>query len=113
MNVYDEAHRLAKAVKDSEEYKDFIDKQGKINADEKNQKMVNDFREKAMEVQMEQLSGKEVSEEKLEQLKKLQDILMLNHEIKDFFLSEMRFSQMISDVYKILEDAINIYEKKE
>lgn len=113
MNVYDEAHRLAKAIKDSEEFKDFIDRQGKINTDEKNKKMVNDFREKAMEVQMEQLSGKEVSEEKLEQLKKLQDILMLNPEIKDFFLSEMRFSQMITDVYKILEDAINIYENKE
>ena len=113
MNVYDEAHRLAKAIKDSEEYKEYIDRQGKINTDEKNKKMVNDFREKAMEVQMEQLSGKEVSEEKLEQLKKLQDILMLNPDIKDFFITEMRFSQMITDVYKILEEAINIGENQE
>jgi len=111
MNVYDEAHRLAKAIRDSEEYKDYIDRQGKIMAYENNKKMVDDFRVKAMEVQMEQLSGKEVSEEKLEQLRKLQDILMLNPDIKDFFISEMRFSQMITDVYKILEDAIHIVEK--
>lgn len=111
MNVYDEAHRLAKAIKDSEEYKEYIDRHGKIMADERNQKMVDDFREKAMEVQMEQLSGKEVSEKKLEQLRKLQDILMLNPDIKDFFISEMRFSQMITDVYKILDGAINVSEK--
>ena len=113
MNVYDEAHRLAKAIKYSEENKKYINRKRKKKTDQKNKKMVNDFREKAMEVQMEQLSGKEVSEEKLEQLKKLQDILMLNPDIKDFFITEMRFSQMITDVYKILEEAINIGENQE
>lgn len=113
MNVYDDAHRLAKAIKDSEEYKEHIERQAKIKADEKNKKMVNDFREKVIEVQTEQMSGKEVSQEKVNQLEKLHDILMLNPEIKGFFDAEMRFSQMISDVYKILEDVIKDSEDEE
>lgn len=108
MKVYDDAHRLSKSIKDSEEYKDYIAKRNKAMEDEKQREMINDFREKAMEIQMEQLSGEEVSEEKIDKLEKLQDVLMLNPTIKDFFISEMRFSQMISDLYKILEEAINI-----
>ena len=108
MKVYDDAHRLAKSIKDSEEYKDYMAKRNKVMEDEKQKEMVDDFRKKAIEIQMEQLSGKEVSKEKTDKLEKLQDVLMLNPIIKDFFISEMRLSQMISDVYKILEEAINI-----
>ncbi|MCG4586323.1 YlbF family regulator, partial [Anaerosalibacter bizertensis] len=65
-------------------------------------------REKALEVQMEQLSGKEVDKEKIEKLQKLEQILMLNPDIKEFFIAEMKFTQLISDVYKILDDVIKL-----
>ena len=108
MNVYDEAHKLSRAIRESDEYKKYVEKQKKVFLDDKNKKMIEDFREKALEIQMEQLSGKEIDKEKIEKLQKLEDILMLNSDIKDFFIAEMNFSQLISDIYKILDDVIKL-----
>ncbi|MSS42841.1 YlbF family regulator [Anaerosalibacter bizertensis] len=108
MNVYDEAHKLARAIKESDEYNEYFEKQKNVFSDVKNREMIDDFREKALEVQMEQLSGKEVDKEKIEKLQKLEQILMLNPDIKEFFIAEMKFTQLISDVYKILDDVIKL-----
>lgn len=108
MNVYDEAHKLARAIKESDEYNEYFEKQKNVFSDVKNKEMIDDFREKALEVQMEQLSGKEVDKEKVEKLQKLEQILMLNPDIKEFFIAEMKFTQLISDVYKILDDVIKL-----
>lgn len=108
MNVYDEAHKLARAIKESDEYNEYFEKQKNVFSDVKNKEMIDDFREKALEIQMEQLSGKEVDKEKVEKLQKLEQILMLNPDIKEFFIAEMKFTQLISDVYKILDDVIKL-----
>lgn len=108
MNAYDEAHRLAKSIKESDEYKEYLEKQKKAFLNEKNKEMIEDLRQKAFEIQMEQLSGNEVSEEKVEKVQKLQDVLMLNPDIKDYFMAEMRFSQLIADIYDIIEEAVNV-----
>lgn len=108
MNAYDEAHRLAKSIKESDEYKEYLEKQKKAFLNEKNKEMIEDLRQRAFEIQMEQLSENEVSEEKVEKLQKLQDVLMLNPDIKDYFMAEMRFSQLIADIYDIIEEAVNV-----
>ncbi|MEY8304935.1 YlbF family regulator [Anaerosalibacter bizertensis] len=108
MNVYDEAHKLARAIKESNEYNEYLKKQKNVFSDTKNKEMIKDFREKALEIQMEQLSGKEVDKEKIDKLQKLEQILMLNPAIKEFFIAEMKFTQLISDVYKILDDVIKL-----
>ncbi|MBW4828849.1 MAG: YlbF family regulator [Clostridiaceae bacterium] len=108
MNVYDEAHKLARAIKESNEYNEYFEKEKNVFSDVKNKEMIEDFREKALEIQMEQLSGKELDKEKIEKLQKLEQILMLNPDIKEFFIAEMKFTQLISDVYKILDDAIKL-----
>ncbi len=111
MNVYDEAHRLADSIKQSEEFKDYLGKREKVYSDEKTKEMVEDFRKKLIKVQMEHLAGNDVNEGDKEKLQKLEDVLMLNPSIKDYFMAEIRFSQLISDVYNIIEDAINIEEQ--
>lgn len=109
-NVYDEAHGLARAIKNSEEYKKYLDTKDLVYSNEKNKEMLVDFREKVMKLQMDQMSGKEVSEEEVKKIGKIEEVLMLNSNIKDFFMAEMRFSQMIQDVNNIIEDAIDIKE---
>lgn len=110
MNVYDEAHKLSKALKESDEYKEFLEKKNTAYSNPKNKEMIENFKEKAFELQLEHMSGKEVDNEKLENLKKLEEVLMLNPEIKDYFLAEMRYTQMVSDIYEILEESLNIEE---
>ncbi|MBE6081856.1 YlbF family regulator [Sporanaerobacter sp. PP17-6a] len=111
MNIYDDAHKLARSLKESEEYKDYAEKSNKVFKDKKNKEMVLDFKKKALEFQIKQASEDKIDAGEEEEIKKLQDILMLNPDIKDFFISEMKFSQIVADVYKIIEDAINIKEE--
>ena len=108
VNVYDQAHILARAIKNSEEYREYIKKRDIVYANERNKEMVEDFRKKAFEIQMEQLSGKEIEEEEMEKLGKLEDVLMLNPAIKEFFTAELRFSQLVQDVNNIIAKAIDI-----
>lgn len=108
MNVYDSAHSLGKTLKDSNEYKEYLDMHNKVISNNKTKEMIGDFRKKAMELQMLQMSGKEIDKDKINQIKALEDVLMANPLISDYFKAEMRFSQMMNDVYKILSDHIDI-----
>ena len=108
MNIYDDAHRLARSIKESSEFKEYKEKKEIAFADPKNKEMIEDFQKKAIEVQMAQMSDEKPDKEKIEQVQKLENILMLNPVIKDYLMAEVRFSQIISDVYKILEDAMKV-----
>ena len=108
VNVYDQAHILARAIKNSEEYRTYIKKREIVYANERNKEMVEDFRKKVFHVQMEQLSGKEAKQEEIDKLSKLEDVLMLNPAIKEFFTAELRFSQLVQDVNNIIGEAINV-----
>lgn len=108
MSVYNSAHNLARAIKSSKEYKDYNEKHKVVFRNSKTKEMIEDYRKKAMDVQMVQMSGEKVEKSKLDRLKKLEEILMANNVIKEFFLAEMRFGQIMNDVYKILGDSVEI-----
>lgn len=105
MNVYDAAHTLAKAIKNSNEYKNYSEKQKEIFSNPSTKEMVQDFRKRAMDVQIEQMSGKKV-DDKINEIKKLEEILLKNPTIREYFEAELRFSQMMNDIYKILGESI-------
>lgn len=108
MNVYDKAHELARALSNSREYRDYKDSKEKVYLNEKNKKMLKDFKKKQFQMQASYLSGKQPSEEELDKLKKLSELLQYSPDISRFLNSEFRLNQMMSDVYKILGDAIDI-----
>lgn len=107
-NVYDQAHKLARTIKSSEEYKTYISKRKIVYSDEKNKKMVEDFQEKIFQIQMNQMSGKEVSQEEIDKISKLEEVLRLNPSINEFFAAQLRFSQLVQDINKIIGEAIDI-----
>lgn len=109
-NVYDLAHKLARAIKDSSEYKSFVEKKEILNTGEKNKKMVEDFQEQVLELQMDYMAGKEIDEKKVEKIGKLEEVLTLNPMINQYFQAELRFSQLVQDINNIIGDAIQAEE---
>ena len=106
MNPYDKVHELVRAIKDSEEVKEYLAIKEELFQDEKNKAMIKDFREKQVEVQSLLMQGKEAEPEKMEKLQNLYDILASNVKIKEFFDKEVRFDVMLSDIYKIIGEAL-------
>ncbi len=102
MNVYDQAHGLAQAIKMSEEYKQYEGAKAKINENEDLSKMIRDFQTKQFEFQAKQMAGQQPTQEDISSLQQLYGILLKDPLAAQYLETEMRFSLMMKDVYEIL-----------
>ncbi len=108
MNVYEEAHSLERAIKESEEYKEFKRLKEKIDAEESLKKMMEDFHSKQLELQTKQMMGQEVTSEMMQSVQDLYQIIAKDPVAAEYLQAEMRFSVMMQDVYKILGEVVGI-----
>lgn len=107
-NVYDHVHILAKSIQQSVEYKQYKAAKDILIKNEDQKKRIYDFKRRQFMIQSEQFSGKQVEEGRLKELQSSYATLMLDPIIADFMQAELKFTQMISDVYKIINDAVEI-----
>lgn len=106
MNVYDTANRLAYEIQESEEYKSYKKVKNELmsNPDLKNK--IEEFERLRYEVQLMQYTGENKDEEKSKKLEKIYAELIQNELIKQYFDLEVKFNVMITDVNKIIAEAI-------
>ncbi len=107
MNVYNEAHNLATAVKESEEYKKYDELRVQIEANSQLSAMVNDIREKQIDLQMKQMSGT-LEGDYQSHIMELYQLMMKDPLLAKYFEAEARFSLMMQDVYKIINEAVGM-----
>ncbi|MCE5285722.1 MAG: YlbF family regulator [Pelosinus sp.] len=106
MNLYDNAHELAKSLKNSDEYRLFLQAKKLVDTDEQAKKMVKDFLAKQMELEMEMMTGKGQDKAKTAELQKMYELISLNTKARDFMQAHIKFQRVMSDVYKIIGDAV-------
>ncbi len=106
MNVHDEAHNLARAIKDSPEYKQYAELKEVASQNEELSAMLNDFQAKQFEIQAKQMMGEELGSDMMEQIQSLYQILMKDPLASQYVQAEMRFSLLVNDVYTILGEVI-------
>lgn len=105
MNPYDAAHALAKALRDSTEFKELKEAQVNLKADRSALDMLTDFRKQQFELQKQQFSGLEVADEQKEKIEKLFEVISLNTLIKTFMQAEYRVAVMLQDIQKTIGEA--------
>ena len=108
MNVYDQAHQLAQAVKESEEFKQYEQYKKIVDENPQLKESINDLMNKQMELQAAQMMGHEVTQEDFQQIQQLSAILMQDPTAAQYMQCYMRFSMMMADVYKILGEAADL-----
>lgn len=106
MNPYDKVNELVKAIKESEQVKEYLKIKEELYKDEKSKEMIKEFREKQTEVQTLLMQGQEADAEKMEKLQSLYQILVANPAVKNFFDKEVQFDVMLSDIYKIISEGL-------
>ncbi|WJH34754.1 YlbF family regulator [Paenibacillus sp. CC-CFT747] len=104
MNIHDKAHELARAVKESPEYKDMLSLRSEIDAEPEAKRMLSEFREKNMELQQRMMAGDMPGQEDMERMEKLFQVLNLNPSIGRLFEAERRLSVVMEDVQKIITE---------
>jgi cell fate (sporulation/competence/biofilm development) regulator YlbF (YheA/YmcA/DUF963 family) len=105
MNPYDAANALAKALRESPEFKELKDVQAVLKTDDSARKMLLDFRCEQLELHKQQMQGVEVSSEQEEKLEKLFQVINMNTHIKRFLQAEYRVAVLLQDIHKIIGEA--------
>lgn len=108
-NPYDIAHELAQALKESEAFKKYRDTRLEVLKNEEHTKMLEDYQTKVMELQLDRMKTGKFDEAKLEELKNLEGILMANSVLGEYLKAEMTFSQIFTDINKIISDAVEVH----
>lgn len=108
MNVYDHAHQLAKAIKLSDEYKNYNRLKEDISKNKDLKKMLDDFQQKQMEIQTQQMFGNEVEQDKMQQIQELYQIIAKDAKAAEYLQAEMIISKMMADIYGILGEVIKV-----
>ncbi len=113
MNVYDAARNLATAIKNSEELKQYEAMKVTVSENSELTEMINDFQGKQMELQTKQIMGQEIEDEFKEQIQNLYSIMMGDPLAAQYLQSELKFSLMMNDIYKILGEVVNVNGNQE
>jgi|SRR6056297_239383 len=108
MSVYDTAKRLERKIKESDEYKEYIELKEKVIKKDGSKKMLLDYQDLMMELQTKQLSGQEISEEEKEKLNNLNNLIEINNNVKKYLEAEYKVSVMLNDLQKMIFSDIEI-----
>lgn len=106
MNVYDHAHNLARALKQSEEYQGLLEAKKKLEADPENKEMLLDFRRCQWDVQKARALDEEVDEVTQRRFQQLAELVGANPIVQGYLGAEYRFGQIMVDLQKILAGAL-------
>ena len=110
MNVYDQAHQLAAAIKESDEFKRYEAGKMQIQGNEDLKNMINDFQKRSMDLQIKQFQGEQPDPEDLANVQRLLGVITMDPLASQYLESEMRFSLMMKDVFDIIQEAAGMGE---
>ena len=108
MNPYDLAHQLARAMKDSEEYREYERLRESAYEDETNRALLDEYKRLQFRMQARLASGESMEQEELTRLQQIGTLLQFNPDVNAYLMAEFSFQKMLSDIFKILADVANI-----
>ncbi len=106
MKVYDTVNQLAREIKESEEYLDYKKMKDTIKESPELKEKLDNFEKARYDTQIATMQGQEPSKELIENLQKIYMELIQNDITKKYLDTELRFNTMLSDVNKILGEAV-------
>lgn len=106
MNIYDTANKLASELKQTDEYKAYKDSKQQIESNAEVKSKIDEFDKLRVEAQKAMLKGEANANELSVKLQNLYTELYQNEIAKNYLEAEMRFSVMVTDINKIISEAI-------
>lgn len=108
MNPYDQAHILAQALKDSEEYREFMRLKAVAMEDSTNKALLDEYKRLQFKLQARLAAGETLPQEDTQRLAQIGALLQFNPDASAYLVAEFRFQRMLSDIFKILADVAGV-----
>lgn len=106
--IYDKAHELAKALKNSAEYRQFKEAKERVGQNSESMKILADFHAKQLEIQTMQLLKQEIAPEKMKEYEHMSELLTYHPAVRDYLQAEYKIAQIVADVQRILAQALDL-----
>ena len=108
MNVYDEAHSLAKAIKESNEFREFDRLRKAVDDDKETSDMLKELTELQVQLQTAQLSGQQPDKDVFARFQSVNAMAMTKPLAMQYLQAQFALSTMINDVFGIIGEAIGM-----
>ena len=108
MNIYDQAHALARALKETEEYREYQRLKDVAMENETQKALIEEYKRLQFQLQVSMAGGNSPAPAEMERLQKIAGVLQLSPDASSYILAEYRFQKLLADIYKILGDAAGI-----
>ncbi len=108
MNPYDQAHALARALKESEEYREYTRLKDVAYDDGTNKALLDEYKRLQFRMQARLAAGETMPEEDFQRLQQIGTLLQFNPDVSAYLMAEFRFQRMLSDIFKILADVAGV-----
>ena len=108
MNPYDQAHALARALKESDEYRDYMRLKETAYEDGTNKALLDEYKRLQFRLQARMAAGESMPEEDMQRLTQIGALLQFNPDVSAYLMAEFRFQRMLSDIFKILADVAGV-----
>ena len=106
-NIYDGAHALATALRESEEYRQFKAAKEAAFENETTRSLLKQYHQLQLQTQAAMMAGSK-NEESMQQMQKIGELLQMDAKAAAYLMAEYRLSKLLGDVYKILGEAIDV-----
>lgn len=106
MNVYDTANKLAHEIKQSDEFNNYKKLKKEVQEDLELKAKLDNFEKLRYEVQIASIQGLEQNNEKATEMQRCYIELIQNDIMKKYFDAELKFNVLLTDVNKIIGDAV-------
>ena len=101
MNPYDQAHALARALKESEEYREFTRLKETAYDD-------GTYKRLQFRLQAKMAAGESMPQEDMQRLQQIGALLQFNPDVSAYLMAEFRYQRLLSDIFKILADTAGV-----
>lgn len=107
MNIYDTANKLAYEIKQSQEYTNYKKLKKEVGENPELKEKLDNFEKARYEIQLSTIQGLEKDSNKAIEMQKLYAQLISNDIMKQYFDAELKFNVLLTDVNKIIGDAVS------
>ena len=106
MNVYDEAHSLAKAIRESNECREYDRIRKEVDNDKECSEMLKELTELQVQLQTAQLTGQQPDKDTFARFQSLSTMVMTKPLAAQYMQAQMAIATMMNDVFGIVGESI-------
>jgi len=107
-NPYDKARELTIAIKESQEYSDYLAAKERASENQELVAALNDYQEKQFDLQKKTMLGEEIGQDIMLQMQNLYQILARDPAAAAYLQAQIRFAMMVNEVYRTIGEVVKI-----